>query len=77
LARGGAGQELAHGNQGGIFIRTQPFTLFHQLTPVIAQMGDRAAEGGQAQGQKNSENFKQGRLFFFVNKKEAKKTLVI
>ncbi len=62
LAGSRARQELAERDEIGIIGLVDPFAPHHQFVPEIAEMGDRPAEGGEAELQENTENFERRAL---------------
>src|SRR5690606_37904523 len=56
LAAGRPGQKLAQGDESRLGLSTQPTATRNKLLVKIPQMGDRPAEGGQAQQQEGEED---------------------
>ena len=63
LAGGRSRQKLAERDQVRIGRLVEPFAAHDELIPVIAEMGDRAAEGGQPQLQERRKNLADRCLF--------------
>ena len=56
LAGGGAGKELAEGDEVAVFAVVEPAAAFYELGAEVAEVCDRPAEGGCAEFQEDSEH---------------------